>query len=84
MNPLENDRRYVEFREDLNMIRPSLYEPIRPYRTEGNILFENYLDETNMFIYQFGIIDDILILKYIQGNMADIPRQIVVFKYKRV
>ncbi|MDE5606320.1 MAG: hypothetical protein K2I68_03365 [Bacteroidales bacterium] len=85
MNPLENDRRYVEFREDLNMIRPYGNEPIiYPYRTERNILFENYLDETNMFVYQFGIIDDILILKYMQGNIPETARQIVVFKYKKV
>ncbi|MCM1531567.1 MAG: hypothetical protein NC048_03380 [Bacteroides sp.] len=84
MNSLEDDGRYIEFREDLNMVRPTTYEPIRPYRTEGHILFENYLDEDNMFIYQFGIIDNVLILKYLQGNMPDIPRQIVVFKYEKV
>ena len=85
MNSLEDDRRYVEFREDLNMIRPYGNEPIiYPYRTERNILFENYLDETNMFIYQFGFIDDILILEYIQGNIPETARQIVVFKYKKV
>lgn len=85
MNSLEDDRRYVEFREDLNMIRPYGNEPIiYPYRTERNILFENYLDETNMFMYQFGFIDDILVLKYIQGNIPETARQIVVFKYKKV
>ena len=84
MSPLEDDKRYVEFREDSNMIRPYSYEPIiYPYRIEGDILFENYLEETNMFIYRCSIIDDILILKYIHGNMPETARQIVVFKYKK-
>ncbi|MDE7148925.1 MAG: hypothetical protein K2O01_00720 [Bacteroidales bacterium] len=83
MNPSEHTSRYVEFREDLQMVHSSL-NLISPYRIEGNILYENYVDEGNTFVYRLDIIDDILILDCIQGNIPDVPRAITVCKYKLI
>ncbi len=83
INPSEHTWCYVEFREDLQMVHSSL-NLISPYRIEGNILYENYVDEENTFVYRWGVIDDILILHCIQGNIPDVPQAKVVFKYKNV
>ena len=81
INPVENSGDYVEFFPDGKMKNFCCEVP---YKTDEQFLYENYTDKVNAFIYKYELDNDKLTLEYVQGNMLDIPRPIVIWIYKRI